>query len=571
MTAPSIITLIGYSGTGKSTVAALIAKRLGWRAVDLDVEIERTTGRTISDIFSRDGELAFRRLEGDALERAVLSQPEGVVIAAGGGIVLSDEARRLMASTGLVVCLEATVETIQARLRKAGDDDPAGTERPLIASGYPRAQIALFKARRAPMYAQADFTVHVDALTPQEVAVEVVRLYESYAERAFTRPGRVEALSARPAFVPEVIDAPGAATVVRTASADYPAYVAWGALEHLGEYTKRATGARKAFLISDTKVLEQWGETALSSLRTAGIEVTASAVPRGDGTKSLASAGKLYGWLAEQRAERRDVIVALGGGMVGDLAGFVAATYLRGMPVVQAPTSLLGMVDASIGGKTAVNHAGAKNLVGAFYQPRAVVADVATLKTLPRRELVEGLGEVIKHALILDEDLLETLESRLEDLLALNPELMTEVVRRNIRIKAGIVSEDERETGGRRELLNYGHTLGHAFEAAGEYSHLLHGEAVAVGMMAAAQIGVRMGVTPAALLERQGRLIERAGLPLTPPRSLERERVRQALAMDKKIVGGTQRWILLEAAGRPVIRDDVPPRVLSEVLDQLLG
>ncbi len=570
MTAPPVITLIGYSGTGKSTVAGLVAGRLGWRAVDLDVEIERAAGRTIPDIFGRDGELAFRRLEVEALERSAASQSGGVVIAAGGGIVLSDDARRLMASAGLVVCLEATVETIQARLR-AADEGHKGTERPLLASGYPTAQVALFKARRAPLYAQADFTVHVDALTVEEVAAEVVRLHKGYGERVFARPGRVAALSGRPAFVPEIIDAPGAATVVRTASADYPAFVEWGELERLGEYTKRATGARRAFLISDTKVLEQWGETALSSLRSAGIEVTASAVPRGDGSKNLASAGKLYGWLAEQRAERRDAIVALGGGMVGDLAGFVAATYLRGMPVVQAPTSLLGMVDASIGGKTAVNHAGAKNIVGAFYQPRAVVADVATLKTLPRRELIEGLGEVIKHAFILDEALLETLESRLDDLLALDPELTTEVVRRNIEIKAGIVSEDERETGGRRELLNYGHTLGHACEAAGEYSDLLHGEAVAVGMMAAAQIGVRLGVTPPALLERQSRLIERAGLPLTPPRTLDRERVRQALAMDKKIVGGTQRWVLLEAAGRPVIRDDIPPEVVSEVLDQLLG
>jgi len=257
--------------------------------------------------------------------------------------------------------------------------------------------------------------------------------------------------------------------------------------------------------------------------------------------------------------------------MAGDFAGFVAGTYLRGMPVVQAPTSLLAMVDASIGGKTAVNLSAAKNLVGLFYQPRAVVADVATLKTLPRRELIEGFGEVIKHALIRDASLLDLLEARLDDLLALEPELTTEVIRRNVQIKGAIVSEDERETGGVRELLNYGHTLGHAFEAAGGYEALYHGEAVAVGMVAAAEIGVRMGVTPRDLAERQNRLIERTGLPLRPPPHFDRERIRNAMALDKKIVSGTQRWVLLRDVGDPIVTADVPASVVQEVIEFMLG
>ena len=257
--------------------------------------------------------------------------------------------------------------------------------------------------------------------------------------------------------------------------------------------------------------------------------------------------------------------------MVCDLAGFVAGTYLRGLPVVQAPTSLLAMVDAAIGGKTAVNHAGAKNIVGLFYQPRAVVADVSTLKTLPRRALVEGLGEVIKHALIRDADLLSLLEARLDDLLALDPDLTTQVIASNVQIKGAVVSEDERETGGVRELLNYGHTLGHAFEAAGDYDALLHGEAVAVGMAAAAEIGRRVGVTPAGLVERQNRLIVRAGLPLRPPKGLDRGRVRAALALDKKVVAGGQRWVLLEDVGRPIVRADVPTAIVEAVLDELTG
>jgi 3-dehydroquinate synthase len=308
-------------------------------------------------------------------------------------------------------------------------------------------------------------------------------------------------------------------------------------------------------------------------LRQAGIETATFSLDPGDASKSIENASRVYDWLASQRAERRDVVVALGGGVAGDFAGFVAGTYLRGMPYVQAPTSLLAMVDASIGGKTAVNlGATAKNLVGLFYQPKAVVADVSTLATLPRRELVEGLGEVIKHALIRDYGgLLTLLEERLDDLLNLDPAFTTDVIRLNVQIKAGVVSEDERETGGVREILNYGHTLGHAFEAAGGYEALLHGEAVSVGMVAAAEIGARVGLTPRSLVERQNRLLERAGLPLRPPKGFDRDRIRAALALDKKVIAGGQRWILLEDGGRPVIRSDVPVEVVESVLDDLLA
>jgi 3-dehydroquinate synthase len=348
-------------------------------------------------------------------------------------------------------------------------------------------------------------------------------------------------------------------------------YVGWGELERLGEHTGRATGARRVFLLSDANVLPRWGEAALSSLRSAGLEGDALALPAGEASKDMAGFAAALDWLASRRAERRDAIVNLGGGMVGDLGGFVAGVYMRGLSYVQAPTSLLAMVDASIGGKTAINHAGAKNLAGLFYQPRAVVADVSLLATLPRRALVEGLAEVIKHALILDPALLSLLEERLEGVLALEQELSVEVVRRSMEVKAAIVSEDERETGGRRELLNYGHTLGHALEAAGGYEALLHGEAVAIGMLAAAEIGRRMGMTPAALVARQRALVERAGLPLRPPAGLERDRVLAALALDKKVVGGRQRWVLLEEAGRAAVRDDVPAELARAVLDEVLG
>ncbi|MGE0058255.1 MAG: 3-dehydroquinate synthase [Dehalococcoidia bacterium] len=560
----SHITLIGFMGTGKSTVARLLAERLGWDLVDGDLAIIEKAGKPIPEIFAAEGEMAFRKLETQTYT-AIRGQSR-VVVAAGGGAILLPETRRAIADAGLVVCLEASPETIAARLAAASDD-----ERPLLSDTNVLPRIRRLKAQRAALYAQVDLTINTDVLTPGEVVDQIAGWRALYGEKAVGRPGRVEALSATPAIVPPIVDAPGAAAIVRTVSGEYPAYVEWGALDRLGEYTKRATGARRAFLISDENVIGLWGEAATGSLREAGIEVHTYTVEPGDATKSMEAAAGVYDWLASQKAERRDVVIGLGGGMVTDFAGYIAATYLRGMAVVQAPTSLLGMVDAAIGGKTAINHAGAKNIVGAFWQPKAVVADVATLKTLPHRALIEGMGEVVKHAFIRDAELLETLEMRLDDLMALEPELTTKVVARNIQIKAAVVSEDERETGGVRELLNYGHTLGHAFEAAGGYEQLLHGEAVSVGMMAAAEIGQRIGVTPESIVHRQRRLLERYGMPLLPPKGLDPDRVRAALSLDKKIVAGGQRWILLEDVGKPIVTADVPREVVEAVMNEFLS
>lgn len=564
MTAPQRITITGAFGTGKSSVARLVGQRLGWPAVDADDLIVAAAGKEVEQLFAEEGEAAFRRRE--AAVFASLAEQSPLVVAAGGGATLYEATRRAIVESGLVVCLTATPETIAARVQGGQE-----RERPLLAGGDLLARVRRLWDQRAALYALADHVIATDALTPEEVAVEVVRFYHQHGDLAFHRPGRLEQLTRTPSVLPPVIDAPGAAYIVRAASGEYPVYVEWDALERLGERVQRTTGARRAFLVSDMSVFERWGEAAVGSLRAAGLEVASYALTPGDAHKDLLNAGYVCDWLARHRAERRDALVTLGGGMVCDLGGFVAGTYLRGMPLVHAPTSLLAMVDAAVGGKTAVNHAGAKNIVGLFYQPRAVVASVGTLATLPRRALVEGLAEIIKHALIRDPALLSLLEERLEDLLSLDPQLTTQVIARNVQIKGEVVSEDERETGGVREVLNYGHTLGHAFEAAGAYEALLHGEAVAVGMVAAAEIGRRTGVTSAALVQRQNALLQRAGLPLRPPTGIDGERVRQALSLDKKVIAGGQRWVLLTDAGRPVVRADVPSEVVEAVLAEMLA
>jgi len=563
------IILTGFSGTGKTEVARLVAERLGWQAVDSDDAIVEAAGKPIPAIFRDDGENHFRALEHTAL-RQLCPQPK-MVIAAGGGAILDAENRRLMAQGGFIVCLEARPETILKRLRPQFESDPAA--RPLLTDPDPLRRIRELKGFRQPYYALADHTVHTDGLTMEQVATEVVHAWRQLSAAALEDEGRLAALaataSAREADAP-YYQPPGAACVVRTSSATYPVFVSWGALPDLGRRMADAGLAGRAYLISDSMVHARWGAAAEEALQGAGFRVASHVVPVGETSKSLETAASIYDWLVSQRAERGEAIVALGGGMVCDLAGFVAATFVRGLPLVHVPTSLLAMVDAAIGGKVAVNHKEGKNLVGAFYQPRLVLADVSTLQSLPARELTSGWAEVIKHALIMDEELLRLLEENADAVVSLDPAVTTEVISRSIALKAAVVSEDEREETGRRTILNYGHTIGHGLEAAAEYIGMLHGEAVAVGMVGAARIARRLGLLPPEVVERQDALIARFGLPLRAS-GLDPAKVLAATALDKKVKGGAIRWVLLEGIGQPAIRHDVPPELAEEVVHELLS
>ena len=563
------IILTGFSGTGKTEVARLIAERLGWRAVDSDDTIVEAAGKPIPAIFRDDGETHFRTLEHTALGE--LCSQTKIVIAAGGGAVLSAENRQLMADGSLIVCLEARPETILARLRPQLDSDPVA--RPLLATADPLGRIRELKSFRQPYYALADHTVHTDGLTMEQVAAEVVHAWRQLSATVLEHEGRVAALAAAPSA--READAPycqpaGAACVVRTSSATYPVFVSWGALADLRQRMADVGLAGRAYLISDSMVHARWGAAAKEALREGGLRVAWHVVPAGETSKSLETAASIYDWLVSERAERGEAIVALGGGMVCDLAGFVAATFVRGLPLVHVPTSLLAMVDAAIGGKVAVNQKEAKNLIGAFYQPRLVLADVSTLQSLPPRELTAGWAEVIKHALIMDEELLRLLEEKADAILSLEPAVTTEVISRSIALKAAVVSEDEREETGRRTILNYGHTIGHGLEAAAEYTDMLHGEAVAVGMAGAARIARRLGLLPPEVAERQDALIARFGLPLRAS-GVDPAKVLAATALDKKVKGGAIGWVLLEGIGRPVIRHDVPPELAEEVVHELLS
>jgi 3-dehydroquinate synthase len=333
-------------------------------------------------------------------------------------------------------------------------------------------------------------------------------------------------------------------------------------LAETGHLLKELGFNDKAVIITDPTVKNLYGISLRQSLTGNGFKVALLEVPEGEEYKSLDTAGRLYHELTEFGAERLTPVLALGGGVIGDVAGFVAATYMRGIPLVQLPTTLLAQVDSSIGGKVAVNHGQLKNKIGAFYQPRIVVADITTLQTLPLTELTSGLGEVIKYAIIKDGDFFTYLEEHLEPIRALDEKTLEYIVTVSARIKAEVVEKDEKDLG-LRNILNFGHTIGHAIESVTEFQ-ISHGQAVAIGMMAASGIAGEIGVLENASVVRIRKLLKRAGLMTKMPK-VELSKVLETMTHDKKVLDGKIRFVLPRAIGEVFITDDVNMKVVEKV------
>lgn len=347
----------------------------------------------------------------------------------------------------------------------------------------------------------------------------------------------------------------------------YRIMVGRGLLTRLGPECARLDLGRRCAVITDSHVGPLHAAAAMDSLRQAGFDPVLWSFPAGEASKNLRTVARGYEQMAAHRLERRSFVVALGGGVVGDLAGFIAATYLRGIAFVQVPTSLLAQVDSSVGGKVGVNLPAGKNLVGAFHQPRLVLCDLDTLDTLPERELRAGLAEVIKYGVIRDAALFRRLERELEKLLRREAGPMASVVARCCRIKAEVVGEDETESG-LRAILNFGHTIGHALEKISGYGRYLHGEAIAVGQVAAARMSARLLGLPERDVARIRALLERAGLPVAVRLSPARwEKLFAAMQLDKKVTGGEVKFVLAEAIGRVRFGVRVPPEVIREALE----
>jgi 3-dehydroquinate synthase len=375
--------------------------------------------------------------------------------------------------------------------------------------------------------------------------------------------------------------APTALHTITVALAEnpYPVVIGTGALADLGMQVA-AQGFKagtKVLVVTNPVVHDHYGATALASLEAAGFDATALVIEAGEDQKTPATVGLIHDGAFARKLERGSLIVALGGGVVGDMAGFAAASWLRGIAVVQVPTTLLAMVDAAIGGKTGVNHPGGKNLIGAFHQPRLVLIDPEVLATLPVREFRAGMAEVIKYGVINDAPLFADLEAAaakdpeagLASMASVGPALLQTLLERSADAKARVVAADERE-GGLRAILNYGHTIGHVIEALCGYGTYLHGEAVGLGMLAAGSIACAMGLWSADDLERQRRLVRAAGLPLQVP-ALDPAAVLDCLQGDKKVRGGKVRFVLPTAIGSVVIRDDVDADTITAVMAAQAG
>ncbi len=554
------IYLIGFSGTGKSTIAQAVADELNWPMVDLDQFIIKRSGMTIPVIFQREGETGFRMREAEALREASEAAP--FIIATGGGTAVRVENRRLMADKGWIIALEGRPEALNARIQHQLQQAAPDAIRPLLDAVYPVDQIRALKHSRQSIYALADWTVHTDRLSPEQVAAEVVRavkLLETTPEPTakFDVPATPLRHSLNPDLPPPVLVAAG--------PWPYQAVVGWNHMAGLGEQVRRLfPHARHAAVLTDADTWARLGDAVGGTLQAAGLELhVRTAVPDGR-LKTLEEASAIYDWLLDHRVRRDDLLVVVGGGAVDDLGGFVASTYMRGIPLVKVPASLEGMVDTSIGGKTALNHPRASNLIGTFYHPRLAWSDVSLVRDEPPRERRAAFAEIVKYAMLegslmphetLGVTMLEQLEGAVEALKALERQTLTQIVARCVALKAQVVSADERDVGQFRILLNYGHTVGHALEAATGYA-LLHGEAVAIGMAVEAHLAVRLKLAEPGVEKRLVDLLERLELPARLPR-VAHDQLLELIHRDKKVFGDVPRWILPTTAGRAVVLRNV--------------
>ena len=526
------IFLVGLMGAGKTTIGRLLARRLDMTFIDSDHEIEARTGATIPWIFEIEGEASFRRREADVIRE--LTAGSGIVLATGGGAVLDPASRALLAERGTVIYLRASVSSI---LQRTAHDK----NRPLLQTADPRKKLEDLTAQREPLYREiADMVIDTGRPNVQSMVQTILDqlAVDAGRERANAKTTMNEQASI--------------SLNVELGDRSYPIAIGRGLLDDTALLNRYIGGAgSKVAIVTNTTVAPLYLDKIAGPLRAAGREVVPIILRDGEEYKNWESLNEVFDALLANKCDRKTTLVALGGGVIGDMTGFAAATYMRGVPFVQIPTTLLAQVDSSVGGKTGINHPLGKNMIGAFYQPRAVIADTATLDTLPDRELSAGLAEVIKHGAILDAGFFDWIEANIGKLVARDHAALAHAIARSCEIKADVVARDERE-GGLRAVLNFGHTFGHAIEAGMGYGTWLHGEAVGCGMVMAADLSRRLGLIDDAAVERVRNLVEAAGLPVVAP-DLGVERWIELMEVDKKNEGGAIKFILLKPLGSPSI------------------
>jgi len=543
----SNVVVTGFMGTGKTTVGREVARRLGLPFMDMDTEIEAQAGKSIPRIFAEDGERAFRRIEAalcaelSARQKLHPEPTERLVIATGGGTLVDPTNRALMMESGIAVCLTCDVDEILHRVHRGGNWD-----RPLLDVVDPRAEIERLLEMRREVYRAIPWQIDTTALPVEEVAARVAQI-----AGIVTLPVRY----------------PGGALSLPKGG-QYEIHIGNGLLTHVGG-PLRAVGVSeggRVAVVSNPVVAPLYGAQVKAALRSAGLQPFACSIPDGEPHKTLATVATLYDQFLAGGLDRSGTVLSLGGGVTGDVAGFAAASFMRGVRFAQVPTTLLAMVDASVGGKTGVDLLQGKNLVGAFKQPALVIIDPAVLATLPAEEIRSGLAEVIKHSVIGDPDLFAELEAGDGVLSSWWDEGGAARIARALRVKIDVVEKDPFEQG-RRAVLNLGHTVGHALERLSGFS-MRHGEAVSIGMVAAARIAAALGQATPSLADRIAGALLAWGLPVRCP-PFDASAIWEAMAHDKKRREHGLRWVLPRTVGEVEIAEDVLPDVVKSILHNL--
>ncbi|MCK6209217.1 3-dehydroquinate synthase [Georgenia sp. EYE_87] len=527
------LVLVGLPGAGKTTVGGLLAEALGVDFVDSDQLVERAAGTTVPEMFRTEGEARFRELEHETVVRA-LAEHDGVLALGGGAVLHPGTQEALRGHT--VVLLDVLPEPALARVALSGD-------RPLLA-GDPAGRFAALRRDRLPIYERvATVTVSTSDRRPEDVAAEVLRAV-ARSDSSAVPEDALQRLGTEPAS-PSGTAGPTRIPVAGPSS--YDVVVGRG----LDEEVVRLTDGAARALVLHARATEQLARRLADTLRANGVESVLRHLPDAEEAKTLDVVADCWELLGEQRFGREDVVVAVGGGATTDVAGFVAATWLRGVRLVNVPTTLLGMVDAALGGKTGINTVHGKNLVGSFHLPVGVVCDLDALSTLPAADLRAGLAEVVKCGFIADERILRLVEAD-GGLGAQDPrsDVLRELVERAVAVKARVVGDDLREAG-LREILNYGHTFGHAIERTEGYSWR-HGDAVAVGMVFAAELARAAGILADSVVARHRAVLGLLELPTTYAGGRWAE-LYEAMTHDKKVRGNALRFVVLEDVARTTV------------------
>jgi shikimate kinase/3-dehydroquinate synthase len=555
------IVLVGIMGSGKTSVGRRLAARLGLDFVDADAAIETAARMTIAEIFKRHGETFFRDREHHVIARLITEGQK--VLATGGGAFMREDTRKKISESGLSIWLKADHDVLMRRVRKRSN-------RPLLHTDDPEATMQKLIDERYPVYGLADYTIH-SGDGPHDLVVEhiMTELERSLPADAGT--------TQTPAPSPSALAAPLPVTKVpvELGARRYDILIGPHLVEDAGQHIAKLFPSSACTVVTDRNVAERHLPSLEAGLDGAGIRHTRCIVEPGEASKSYDVFAQVCDSIIEARMERRDLVIALGGGVIGDLAGFAAASVRRGMRFVQIPTTLLSQVDSSVGGKTGINSKHGKNLVGAFHQPSLVLADTGALATLPTREFRAGYAEVAKYGLIDNPDFFAWLEQNWRGVFGAGPELV-HAIATSCASKASVVIRDETEQGD-RALLNLGHTFGHALEALNNFdgSRLVHGEGVAIGMACAFRFSTKLGICPRAETERAVAHLAAVGLPTKiraiPDWNHDAKAILDAMYQDKKVERGALTFILARGIGQSFIAKGVSGEMVLSFLKDELG